>query len=123
MIKYRNYKVYVNATRATRESNRVDFFPTKCRIPLSTDATRLTAALDNLKHELAPTPVQLTSCNNNHSTPLYRAVQALKNLLSPALTTVTERITAILTPTTESNEPVEGAGLPRVIENNNISHD
>lgn len=118
MIKYRNYKVYVNATRATRESNRVDFFPTKCRIPLSTDATRLTAALDNLRHELAPTPVQLTSANNNHGTPLYRAVQSLKTLLSPALTTVAEKIAAILNPTEASTAPADGAGLPRVVENN-----
>jgi hypothetical protein len=123
MIKYRNYKVYINATRATRESNRVDFSPTKCRFPLSTDATRLTAALNNLKHELAPTPAHVTSNNSNRGTPLYRAVMALKNLLSPALTTVTEQITIILTPTNASTKPASGAALPRVVKSNNNRND
>jgi hypothetical protein len=123
MIKYRNYKVYANATRATRESNRVDFPPTKCHIPLSIDATRLTAALDNLKHELAPTPAHLTSDISNHGTPLYRTVMSVKNLLSPALTTVIEKITAILTPTNASTKPASDAALLRVVENNNNRND
>jgi hypothetical protein len=105
MHKYRNYRVHVTATRAERESNRVDFFPTKCRIPLSTGATRLTAAIDNLTNELAPTPVHLQSNNNNYGTPLFRAVQALKDLLSPALATVTASITSILSPTDETSSP------------------
>jgi hypothetical protein len=47
----------------------------------------------------------------------------LKNLLSPALTTVTEKITAILTPTNASTKPASGAALPRVVESNNNCND
>jgi hypothetical protein len=69
--KDRNYRVYVTATRADRESNRVDLFPTKCRLPISTDATRLTAALENLKHEMAPQSIHHQSNDNNFGTPLF----------------------------------------------------
>jgi hypothetical protein len=116
MNKYQNYRVYINATRAERENNRVDFFPTKCHIPLSTDATRLTAALDNLKLELQPQPVQLTSNDNTYGSALYRAVQSLKSLIKLAITTAAEKIASLLAPTKDTPEPVDGASLPRVIE-------
>jgi hypothetical protein len=126
MHKYKNYRVYVNATRAERESNRVDFFPTKCRIPLSTDATRLMAALDNLKLELQPQPGQLTSNGNTYGSALYRVVQSLKSLIEPAIITAAEKIVSLLAPTKDTPEPEDGTSLPRVIEtdsntNNDIS--
>jgi hypothetical protein len=94
---------------------------------LSTDATRLTAALDNLKLELQPQPVQLTSNNNTYGSALYRAVQSLKSLIEPAITTTAEKIDSLLAPTKDTPEPADGASLPRVIEtdssnnNNGIS--
>jgi hypothetical protein len=124
MHKYKNYRVYVNATRAERESNRVDFFPTKCRITLSTNATRLTAALDNLKLELQPQPVQLTSNDNTYGSALYRAVQSLKSLIEPAITTAAEKIASLQAPTKDTPEPADGASLPRVIEtDSNTNYD
>ena len=105
MHKYRNYKVYVNATRAERESNRVDFFPTKCRIPLSTDATRLTAALTNLNLELTPQPATPSSNMTNHGTPLFKAVQALRSLIKPAITSAVDTLASILSPSTEPAVP------------------
>jgi hypothetical protein len=90
---------------------------------LSTDATRLTAALDNLKLELQPQPVQLTSNNNTYGSALYRAVQSLKSPIEPAITPAAEKIASLLAPTKDTPEPADGASLPRVIEtdsNNNI---
>jgi hypothetical protein len=104
--------------RRERESNRVDFFPTKCRIPLSTNATRLTAALDSLKLELQPQPVQLTSNDNTYRSALYRAVQSLKSLIESAIATAAEKIASLLAPTKDTPEPADGASLPRVIETN-----
>ena len=43
--KYRNYTIFLPGTRGTRDSNRVDFFPTKCRLPDSESADRLSVAL------------------------------------------------------------------------------
>jgi hypothetical protein len=48
---------------------------------------------------------------------------SLKNLLPPALTTVTEKITANLTPTNASTKPASGAALPRMVESNNNRND
>ena len=50
-----NYQVYVTATKGTQESNRVDFFPTKSRLPNTNPIDRLSVALENLKYECTPT--------------------------------------------------------------------
>ena len=56
MHKYRNYSVFLEATYSEQKSNKVNGFPVTCRIPLLTDATRLTTSLENLTHELTLQP-------------------------------------------------------------------
>jgi hypothetical protein len=68
---------------------------------------------------MAPQSIHHQSNDNNFGTPLFPAVQSLKQLLSPALTTVTSTITSILSPTSEKTAPTTDALLPRVIESNN----
>ena len=110
--KYRNYKVWTIKTRESRESNRVDFFPTKSRIPNTNTGDRLAAALEDLNHELkapAPVPTQI-----DHGTPLNRAIRQLKTLLGTAVDRTTDTIQAILHPNPLENEDTSS---PRVHEN------
>ncbi len=114
MNKYRNYCVFVEASYAERESNRVDFFPATCRIPLSTDATRLTAALENLRHELTPQPTNLLT--GTHGTPLNIAVRRLRNLISPVLSTASDTLsTSLPTSPPKETSTSDNAELQRVI--------
>ncbi len=109
-----NYCVFVEATYSERKSNRVDFFPATCRIPLSTDETRLTAALENLRHELTPQPTNLLT--GTHGTPLNIAVRKLRNLISPVLSTAADNMTTSLpTSPPKENSTSDNAELPRVI--------
>ena len=96
MLKYRNYRVYVPATCGERESNRVEFFPTKCRLPNTSDASRLAAALEDLRHELHPK--LLTPPLASHGTPMNRAVHHLRKLLGAPITAATKSLTTIITP-------------------------
>ena len=49
---YRKYKIYIPSTRGTRESNAVEFFPSKLRIPNSTAEERINNTLNDLSYEL-----------------------------------------------------------------------
>ena len=84
--KYRNYRLYIESTRGIRESNVVEFFPTKLRIPNNTAKDRIIASIDNLAHELK----QLYNMNNSttmneHGTPVNRAIKSLQLNMAPAL--------------------------------------
>ena len=77
--KYRNYAIYIPATNGTRESNCVEFFPTKVEIPNSKPNDRISAALENLSYELKQirqnkNDTSLTGCG----TPVNRAIKSLK---------------------------------------------
>ena len=76
--KYRNYKIYIPSTNGVRESNAVQFFPTKCRIPNNTANERIIAAIEDLSYELK----QLYDSDENnliqHGTPLNQAIKSLK---------------------------------------------
>ena len=76
MLKYRNYRVYIPATRGERESNRVEFFPTKCRLPNTSDASRLAAALEDLRHELHPKLLTPQAPNTPSCCPWYSPEQS-----------------------------------------------
>ena len=75
MHKHQNYCVFVEATYPEQESNKLDFFPTTCRIPVLTDATRPTASLENLRHE--STPYHTNLLTGRHFTPLNITVWKL----------------------------------------------
>jgi hypothetical protein len=84
----------------------------------------LTAALDNLKLELQPQPVQLKSNNNTCGSALYQAIQSLKSLIEPAITIAAAKITSLLAPSKDTPGPADGASLPRVNETgSNSSND
>ena len=110
MLKYRNYSVYVTGTKGERDSNRVDFFPPKCRLPNSNDATRLAAALEDLRHELRPRPFDLMDAS--HGTPLNRAVRTLKTLLQAPLSSARATLSSALPPAPTPR--VAAAPAPRV---------
>ena len=54
MHKYYNYIVFMKETNSEIERNIIGFYPATCRIPLSTDVTCLSVALENLNHEITP---------------------------------------------------------------------
>ena len=77
--KYRCYRIYIPATNGTRDSNCVEFFPTKVDIPNATSNERLSAALEDLSYELR----QIYDNENDlsftdHGTPVNRAIKSLK---------------------------------------------
>ena len=93
--KYRNYTIFLPGTRGTRDSNRVDFSPTKCRLPDSDSADRLSAALEDLKHELSPT-ARNPAVDADHGTPLNKAIRKLKELFGPIAEKASQTITDLL---------------------------
>ena len=58
---YRKYKIFLPSTNGIRESNAVQFFPTKLKIPNSTPEERVTTSLSDLTYELN----QLYNLDNN----------------------------------------------------------
>ena len=91
----------------------MDFFPTTCRIPLATDATRLTAVLQDLTHELTLWPN--TAPANPHGTPLNVAVRKLQQVLKPTLTHATDKIVTILGPKSKEVKKMDNTEPPRVV--------
>ena len=89
--KYRNYRLYIESTRGIRESNAVEFFPTKLRIPNNTAKDRMIAAIDDLAHELKQlNDMDNSTTMNEHGTPVNRAIKSLQLNMTPALDEASE---------------------------------
>ena len=114
--KIRNYQVYVTATKGTQESNRVDFFPTKSRLPNTEPIDRLSAALEDLNHECTPTNAIHPVVDLQHGTDLNKAIKRMKELFQPAITTATNLISNLSAPPITLNlvPRVAGTLFPRV---------
>ena len=75
---YRNYKIYIPSTNGTRDSNAVEFFPTKCRIPNSTNADQQISALEDLAYEMKQMyKNENRNTTNGHGTPVNKAIKSL----------------------------------------------
>ena len=111
--KYRNYKVYVTRTKGTKESNRVDLFPTKCWLPNIDIVDRLSAALEDLKQECNRYPHQPNS-DSETSTPLNIAVKKMKELFGPIIVKALELLTPVSVPRVEPSS----TSRPRVFATN-----
>ena len=90
--KFRNYQVYVTATKGTQWSNYVDFFPTKSRLPNTDPIDCLSAALKDLKHKCTPTNDIYPVVNSKHGTDINKAIRRMKELFQPAITTASNLI-------------------------------
>ena len=82
----------MTATKGTQESNRVDFFPTKSRLPNTDPIDPLSATLEDLKHECTPTNAIHPVVNSQHGTDLNKAIKRKKELFQPAITTASNLI-------------------------------
>ena len=119
--KYRNYAIYIPATNGTRESNCVEFFPTKVEIPNSNPNDRISAALENLSYELK----QIRNNENDTSligygTPVNRAIKSLKLNIDTQLEEALEKLRDSPTKKLANNEPrrvIDDANSPRVPNN------
>ena len=109
--KFRNYQVYVTATKGTQESNRVDFFPTKSRLPNTAPIDRLSAALEELKLECTPTNAIHPVVDLQHGTEHNKAIKRMKELFQPAITTASNLISNLSAP------PITPNLVPRVAGN------
>ena len=114
--KFRNYRIYITATKGTQESNRVDFFPTKSRIPNTDSINRLSAALEDLKHECTPSNTNHPIVESTHGTELNKAIKRMKELFQPAITTASNLINDLSSSTVTPNLVPRVAGnlFPRV---------
>ena len=94
---FRNYQVYVTATKGTQKSNHVDFFPRKSRLPNTDPIDCLSAALEDLKHECTPTNAIHPVVDSKHGTDLNKAIRRMKELFQPAITTASNLINDLST--------------------------
>ena len=99
------------ASYGTQENNWVDFFPTKSRLPNTDPIDRLSAALEDLKHECTPTNAIHPVVNSQHGTDLDKAIKRMKDLFQPAITTASNLINNL------SPSPVTPNLVPRVAGN------
>ena len=90
--KFRNYKVYVTATKGTQESYRVDFFPTKSRLSDTDSIDRRSAAHEDLKHEYTPSSTNHLVVDSKHGTDLNKVIKRMKKLFQPTITTTSNLI-------------------------------
>ena len=93
----------MTATKSTQESNRVDFFPTKSRLPNTDSIDRLSVALEDLKHECTITNDTHPVVDSKHDTDLNKAIRRMKELFQPAITTASNLISDLSTSTVTPN--------------------
>ena len=87
----------MTTTNGTQKSNRVDFFPTKSRLSNTDSINRLSAALEDLKHECTPTNAIHPVVDSKHGTDLSKAIKRMKELFQPAITTASNLINDLST--------------------------
>ena len=119
--KYRNYRIYIPATNGVRESNAVEFFPTKCRIPNNTATERITGALEDLSYELK----QLYDGGENtlleHGTPLNQAIRSLKLNIGTQLKEATDILRESNNTTENDDETVKTSNTKERVKNDIFS--
>ena len=101
----------MTATKGTQESNRIDFFLTKSRLPNTAPIDRLSAALEDLKHECTPTNALHPVVDLQHGTDLNKAIKRMKELFQLAITTASNLISNLSAP------PITPNLVPRVASN------
>jgi hypothetical protein len=109
---YRNYSVFITATRAIRVCDTVVFLPTKFPMPATSSADRVTKALENLVTELRnPRPAApfLTE-----GSPTQHAINTLETFFQNRLLTTTSRPMIHLQGCRPSDQ-LQGYPLPRKI--------
>ena len=91
-------------------------FPTKSRIPNTDSIDRLSAALEDLKHECTPSNTNHPIVESTHGTELNRAIKRMKELFQPAITTASNLINDLSSTTVTPNLVPRVAGnlFPRV---------
>ena len=104
-----NYKVYVTSIEGAQESNCVNFFPIKSRLPNADSINQLSAALEDLKHKYTPSNTNHPVVKSKHGTDLNRAIKRMKQLFHPAITTTSNLINNISSPKVTYNL------IPRVV--------
>ena len=104
------------ATKGTQESNCIDFFPTNSRIPNTNSIDRLSAALEDLKHECTPLNTNHPIVESTHGTELNKAIKIMKELFQPAITTASNLINDLSSSNVTPNlvPRVTGNLFPRV---------
>ena len=90
--KFRNYRIYITATKGTQESNRVNFFPTKSRIFKTDSIDHLSAVLEDLKHGCTLSNTNHLIVESTHGTELNKAIKRMKELFQPAIITASNLI-------------------------------
>ena len=125
--KFQNYQVYVKATKGIQKSNCANFFPIKSRLPNIDPNDRLSAALEDLKHECTPSNAIHPVVDLKHGTVLNKAIKRMKELFQPAITTASNLFNNLSTSKVTPNlvPRVAGTLFPRVetilIHKNSIS--
>ena len=106
----------MTATKGTQESNRVAFFPTKSRHSNTNSIDRLSATLDNFKHECTPSSTNHPVVDSKHSTEINKSIKRIKELFQPAIITASNLINYLsLSKVTPNLVPrVAGTLFPRV---------
>ncbi len=119
--KYRNYRIYIPATNGVRESNAVEFFPTKCRMPNHTATERITGALEDLSYEFK----QLYDGGENtlleHWTPLNQAIRSLKLNIGTQLEEAANILRESNTTTENDDETVKTSNTKERVNNDIFS--
>ena len=92
----------MTASKGVQQSNRVNFFPTKSRLPNTNSIDRLSAALEDLKHERTPSNTIHPVVKSKHGTDLNKAINRMKELFQPAITIasnlINDQSTSSITP-------------------------
>ena len=84
--KYRNYQIWLKDTKNVRDFNRVEFFPTKSRIPDTRQIDRLTQAIEDFNHELQRP--DLTPTDIEYGKPFNVITRKLKSYFRPCLDSI-----------------------------------
>ena len=82
----------MTALKEVQQRNRVDFFPTKSRLPNTDSIDRLSAALEDLKHEYTPSSTNYPVVESKHGTNLNKAIKRTEKLFQLAITTASNLI-------------------------------
>ena len=106
----------MTASKGTQESNQVNFFPRKSRVPNTEPIDRISVVLEDLKHECTPTNAIHPVVDLQHGTDLNNAIKKMKELFQPAITTASNLINNLLAPPVTPNQVprVAGNSVPRV---------
>ena len=78
MKHYRNYTCYIPATKATRTSNTVEFFPDCCEVPTTSSTDALTMAFQDIKEILENPHPPMPVTNLTHRNEMNESIRLLQ---------------------------------------------